>query len=58
MKLLLNSTCPMIHSSIIIVYVYVLYIIQWQASHGNWSCYANIKPTMQMPTLQMHSKLP
>ena len=37
----------MIHSSIIIVYVcmykymiLLLYSIQWQASHGNWSCYA------------------
>jgi hypothetical protein len=25
----------------------ILYSIQWQASHGNWSCYAN-KPTMQI----------
>ena len=40
----LNSTCPMIHSGIIIVDIYdnmTLYSIQWQASHGNWSCYAN-----------------
>ena len=49
----LNSTCPMIHSSIINVDIYgnianmTLYSIQWQASHGNWSCYAN-KPTMQI----------
>jgi uncharacterized membrane protein (DUF106 family) len=25
MELLLNSTCPMIHSSIIIVYIYIWY---------------------------------
>ena len=40
----LNSTCPMIHSSIINVDIYgnmTLYSIQWQAIHGNWSCYAN-----------------
>ena len=40
----LNSTCPMIHLSIIIVDIYdnmTLYSIQWQDSHGNWSCYAN-----------------
>ena len=39
MKLLLNSTYPMIHSSII--YYRLLYMIlssiQWQASHDNWS---------------------
>ena len=30
------------------LYIYmILYSIQWQASHGNWSCYAN-KPTMQI----------
>jgi hypothetical protein len=28
-----------------LVFLYmILYSIQWQASHGNWSCYAN-KPT-------------
>jgi hypothetical protein len=39
----------MIHSSIIIVVHMILYSIQLQASHGNWSCYAN-KPTMQIKT--------
>jgi hypothetical protein len=25
-----------------LVFLYmILYSIQWQASHGNWSCYAN-----------------
>ena len=39
MKLLLNSTYPMIHSSInyyCLLYL-ILYSIQWQASHDNWS---------------------
>jgi uncharacterized membrane protein (DUF106 family) len=50
MKLLLNSMCPMIHSSIIIVYTYIWYYdyyctIEWQASRGNWSWYAN-RPAM------------
>jgi hypothetical protein len=34
----LDSTCPMINSSIIIVDIYdhmTLYSVQWQASHGN-----------------------
>jgi hypothetical protein len=46
-KLLLNSTCPLIHSSILLFIHMVLYSIQWQASHGNWSCYAAAaKPAM------------
>jgi hypothetical protein len=47
MKLLLNSTYPMIHSSINYYHLLhmILYSIQWQASHDNWSWYAN-KPAL------------
>ena len=39
MKLLLNSTYEMIHSSINYYHLLymILYSIQWQASHDNWS---------------------
>jgi hypothetical protein len=36
MKLLVNSTYPIIHSSIIIIcYIVILYSIEWQASRDN-----------------------
>ena len=32
MELLLSSTCPMIHSSIIIVYIYIYDIVQYSVA--------------------------